>query len=126
MSCPDCYRGSVHEGQPRGQVTKAYGLDTYVVNPADGRPAKGIVVLLPDAFGWEFVNVRLLADSYADKGDFKVYAPDFMKGKFRVHVYGLTPVFMCQKLMAVGHPAPLYMMESMKIVSSDVGIFTKM
>ncbi|PTB45699.1 hypothetical protein M441DRAFT_159785 [Trichoderma asperellum CBS 433.97] len=103
MSCPDCYRGSVHEGQPRGQVTKAYGLDTYVVNPADGRPAKGIVVLLPDAFGWEFVNVRLLADSYADKGDFKVYAPDFMKG----------------------HPAPLYMMESMKIVSSDVGIFTK-
>ncbi|KAK1252974.1 hypothetical protein MKX08_004161 [Trichoderma sp. CBMAI-0020] len=72
MSCPDCYRGSVHEGQPRGQVTKAYGLDTYVVNPANGRPAKGIVVILPDAFGWEFVNIRLLADSYADKGDFKV------------------------------------------------------
>ncbi|KAM0255011.1 hypothetical protein ACHAQJ_006239 [Trichoderma viride] len=73
MSCPDCYRGSVHEGQPRGEVTQAYGLNTYVVGPADGRPAKGIVVVLPDAFGWEFANIRLLADSYADKGDFKVY-----------------------------------------------------
>ncbi|EHK43393.1 uncharacterized protein TrAtP1_001364 [Trichoderma atroviride] len=103
MSCPDCYRGSVHEGQPRGEVTKAYGLDTYVVNPADGRPAKGIVVILPDAFGWEFVNIRLLADSYADKGDFKVYAPDFMKG----------------------HPAPLYLLESMRVMGSDAGIFTK-
>ncbi|KAL7921210.1 alpha/beta-hydrolase [Trichoderma austrokoningii] len=103
MSCPDCYRGSVHEGEPRGEVTKAYGLDTYVVNPAGGRPAKGIVVILPDAFGWEFVNIRLLADSYADKGDFKVYAPDFMKG----------------------HPAPLSTIESMRILGGDAGIFTK-
>lgn len=93
MSCPDCYRGSVHEGQPRGEVTKAYGLDTYVVNPADGRPAKGIVVILPDAFGWEFVNMRLLADSYADKGEFKVYVPDFMKGELRVHPY----IYICDR-----------------------------
>ncbi|KAM0484392.1 hypothetical protein ACHAPX_001815 [Trichoderma viride] len=104
MSCPDCYSGAVHEGQPRGEVTKAYGLDTYVVNPADGRPAKGIVVILPDAFGWDFVNIRLLADSYADKGDFKVYAPDFMKG----------------------HSAPLYLLDSMKVMGSDAGIFTKL
>lgn len=81
MSCPDCYRGSVHEGEPRGTVTQAYGLDTYVVEPANGQPAKGIVVILPDAFGWAFVNIRLLADKYADQGGFKVYAPDFMNGK---------------------------------------------
>ncbi|KAL7789495.1 alpha/beta-hydrolase [Trichoderma ceciliae] len=103
MSCPDCFSGSLHDGQPRGEVTQAYGLDAYVVGPVDGRPAKGIVVLLPDAFGWEFVNVRLLADSYADKGGFKVYAPDFMNG----------------------HPAPLYMLESMKILGSPVGILSK-
>jgi dienelactone hydrolase len=90
MSCPDCYNGSVHEGQPRGEVTHAYGLETYVVGPADGRPAKGIVVVLPDAFGWEFVNIRLLADSYADKGEFKVYAPDFMNGKRIFYVHGLV------------------------------------
>ncbi|EHK21328.1 uncharacterized protein TRIVIDRAFT_78426 [Trichoderma virens Gv29-8] len=103
MSCPDCFRGSVHEGEPRGQVTHAYGRETYVVEPANGQPAKGIVVILPDAFGWSFANVRLLADQYADKGGFKVYAPDFMDGR----------------------AAPLYMLESMKILSSSAGIFSK-
>ncbi|KAK0764336.1 hypothetical protein N5P37_003735 [Trichoderma harzianum] len=81
MSCPDCYRGSVHEGEPRGTVTRAYGLETYVVEPADGTPLKGIAVIIPDAFGWAFVNTRLLADKYADQGGFKVYAPDFMNGR---------------------------------------------
>lgn len=122
MSCPDCYSGAVHEGTPRGEVTKAYGLDTYVVNPADGRPAKGIVVIIPDAFGWDFVNIRLLADNYADKGDFKVYAPDFMNGKLRVQ----SPVLFCQRLMAVGHSAPLYLLDSIKVMGSDAGIFTKL
>ncbi|KAH6607689.1 hypothetical protein Trco_004002 [Trichoderma cornu-damae] len=103
MSCPDCFRGSVHEGQPRGEVTHAYGLDAYVVGPADGRPVTGVVVILPDAFGWEFVNVRLLADKYADQGGFKVYAPDFMNGR----------------------PAPLYVLESMKVVASSAGILSK-
>jgi hypothetical protein len=123
MSCPDCYSGAVHEGQPRGEVTQAYGLDTYVVNPPEGRPPKGIAVIIPDAFGWDFVNIRLLADSYADKGDFKVYAPDFMNGKLRVK----SSVFSCQRLMGVGHSAPLYLLESLKVLgSSDAGIFAKM
>ncbi|KAL6881329.1 dienelactone hydrolase family protein [Trichoderma novae-zelandiae] len=103
MSCPDCFRGSVHEGEPRGRVTHAYGLETYVVEPSDGQPPKGIVVVIPDAFGWAFVNVRLLADKYADLGGFKVYAPDFMNGR----------------------AAPLYMLESMKIVTSSGGILSK-
>ncbi|KAH0496782.1 hypothetical protein TgHK011_004128 [Trichoderma gracile] len=103
MSCPDCFRGSVHEGEPRGKVTHAYGLETYVVEPSSGQPPKGIVVLLPDGFGWEFVNLRLLADQYADMGGFKVYAPEFMNGR----------------------AMPVCTMESMRIVSSPVGIFTK-
>lgn len=131
MSCPDCFRGSVHEGEPRGEVTHAYGLDTYVVNPPDGQQAKGIVVVLPDAFGWEFVNVRLLADQYADQGGFKVYAPDFMNGK-RTHFTCLlrTDAMACNscigRLTAIGHSAPLSMLESMKILGSPVGILTKM
>ncbi|CAD6438922.1 8ff55dc8-cf03-4d3e-8d14-4c61bb2023e7 [Sclerotinia trifoliorum] len=32
------------------------------------------------AFGWDFVNSRVLADRYAKGGDFLVYCPDFMKG----------------------------------------------
>ncbi|KAL1895400.1 hypothetical protein Sste5346_005206 [Sporothrix stenoceras] len=81
MSCPDCFSGSVHDGKPRGEVIKLHGLDTYAVGPAVGRTPKGIIVIIPDAFGWEFVNNRILADHYADRGDYKVYLPEFMLGK---------------------------------------------
>ncbi|ERS96194.1 dienelactone hydrolase family protein [Sporothrix schenckii 1099-18] len=81
MSCPDCFSGSVHEGKPRGEIVKLHGLDAYSVGPADGRTPKAIIVIIPDAFGWEFVNNRLLADHYADRGDYKVYLPEFMLGK---------------------------------------------
>ncbi len=81
MACADCFPGHVHEDTPRGTSIKLHGLDTYVSEPTGGRPVKGIVVIIPDAFGWEFVNNRILADHYADKGDFKVYLPDFMAGE---------------------------------------------
>lgn len=81
MSCPDCFSGSVHEGTPRGRIIKLHGLDTYVTEPGDGREVKNIIIIIPDAFGWEFVNNRLLADHYADKGQYRVYLPDFMLGR---------------------------------------------
>ncbi|KAK2762751.1 hypothetical protein FQN54_000925 [Arachnomyces sp. PD_36] len=80
MSCPDCFNGAIHSGTPRGQVTKLHGLDTYVTNPTNDDPVKGIIVVIPDAFGWEFVNIRLLADNYAEKGQYTVYVPEFMDG----------------------------------------------
>ena len=80
MSCPDCFKGNVHEGTPNGSLTKVHGLDTYVSEPAEGKPVKGIVIIIPDAFGVEFINNKLLADNLAEKGDYKVYLPDFMKG----------------------------------------------
>ncbi|EFX05945.1 stomatin family protein [Grosmannia clavigera kw1407] len=81
MSCADCYTGSVHEGKPRGKTIELHGLQAYVTEPTGNRAPKAIIVILPDAFGWEFVNNRLLADHYADKGDYKVYLPDFMLGR---------------------------------------------
>lgn len=82
MSCPDCFRGSERiDATPTGRVTSLYGLPTYIAEPSEGRKPKGIVVIIPDAFGWEFVNNRLLVDEYAQKGDFIVYLPDFMNGK---------------------------------------------
>ncbi|KAI1125587.1 Alpha/Beta hydrolase protein [Nemania abortiva] len=80
MSCPDCFSGAVHDGKPTGTVTKLHGLDTYVAEPASGNPAKGIIVLIPDIFGWDFVNIRLMADGFAKKKDYRVYAPEFMNG----------------------------------------------
>lgn len=89
MSCPECFSGSVHEGVPRGEITKLHGLDAYVSAPAEGAPAKGIIVIVPDAFGWEFVNNRLLADHYVDKGNYKVYLPDFMNGEYPLIFFAL-------------------------------------
>ncbi|KAG8157629.1 hypothetical protein KVR01_012671 [Diaporthe batatas] len=80
MSCPDCFSGTEHSGTPRGKVVKLHGLDTYVTEPPEGRPAKGIIVYIPDAFGIDFINNKILADIYAAKGDYKVYLPDFMLG----------------------------------------------
>lgn len=81
MSCQDCFSGHQHEGQPRGTRTQFHGLDTYVVEPPGGRQAKGIIVIIPDAFGIQFINSQLLADTYATKGDYRVYLPDFMRGQ---------------------------------------------
>lgn len=62
-------------------MIKFHDLDTYVVEPPEGRQAKGIIVIIPDAFGMQFVNSQLLADTYAMKGDYRVYLPDFMRGQ---------------------------------------------
>ena len=42
--------------------------------------AKGIVVIIPDLFGWTLNNSRVLADRYAERGGWTVYLPDFMDG----------------------------------------------
>lgn len=58
-----------------------HGLDTYVAEPPSNAQPKGIIVIIPDGFGWQFVNNRILADHYAQKGQYKVYLPEFMDGK---------------------------------------------
>lgn len=80
MSCPDCFRGGVHEGTPVGKETKIHNLPVYVSSPPEGTTPKGIVVFIPDAFGWRFGNNRLLADKYAKRAEVLVYMPDFMNG----------------------------------------------
>ena len=83
MSCPDCFRGSERiDSTPNGKVATLHGLPTYIAQPSEGRRTKGIIVIVPDAFGWEFVNNRLLVDQYARTGDFTVFMPDFMNGRY--------------------------------------------
>jgi hypothetical protein len=66
-----CATGSLHTGTPQGRIQKLHGLDCYVADAPSGSP-KGIVVIIPDAFGWELPNNKILADEYAKKGDFQV------------------------------------------------------
>jgi dienelactone hydrolase len=55
-------------------------LLVYVAKPPEGVTPKGIIVIIPDVFGWDFVNNRILSDHYAERGGFLVYLPDFMNG----------------------------------------------
>ncbi|KFY23050.1 hypothetical protein V493_06135 [Pseudogymnoascus sp. VKM F-4281 (FW-2241)] len=78
VPCPACVSGTLSEGTPTGTETIIHGLPTYVTVP-EGQ-SKGLIVYIPDAFGWKFRNNRVLADQYAKKGGFTVYLPDFMDG----------------------------------------------
>ncbi|KAL5332035.1 hypothetical protein ACEPPN_001578 [Leptodophora sp. 'Broadleaf-Isolate-01'] len=88
ITCSACLTGTVKSGTPTGKVEKMYGLDVYVARPCLGPKleggengkAKGVIVMIPDIFGWEISNARLLADSYANEGGYLVILPDFMCG----------------------------------------------
>jgi len=78
--CKDCFTGTTSLGTPTGKVTTIHGLSVYVAEPEAGVQPKGLIVMLSDGFGWDFVNNRILADKYAKRGGFLVYLPDFMNG----------------------------------------------
>jgi len=104
MACPDCFKGSLHEGTPTGRVETLHGLPTYIAEPPSGTP-KGIIVIIPDALGWDFNNNRILADTYAKRVNARVYLPEFM----------------------AGHAAPAALLTSMDtIMSSKASTFSKM
>ena len=100
MSCPDCFKGTVHEGTPKGQEIKFDARDTYIAEPptdaSSPQKVKGIIVIISDAFGWKFTNLRVLADEIARKGHYRVYLPDFFDG----------------------HSAPLRMLDAMPKLSA--------
>ena len=75
-----CATGSLHTGTPTGSEEKLHDRDVYVARPPAGTKPKGIVVIIPDIFGWTLPNNRILADEFAIKGSYLVYLPDFMHG----------------------------------------------
>ena len=116
MSCPECFQGAVRtDAKPTGQTTKLHDLDCYVASPPDGQKAKGIIVIVPDAFGWELVNNRLLADEYARQGQFQVYLPDFMNG-------GYASQGIETKLITVGTACPVWVIDQMDSMLQDYSL----
>lgn len=67
--------------RPQGNIETIHGRETYVARPPNGSNPKGIVIIIPDAFGLPFPNNKNLADRYAKDGNFLVYLPDFMDGR---------------------------------------------
>ncbi|KAJ9634570.1 hypothetical protein H2199_008853 [Coniosporium tulheliwenetii] len=90
-----CLSGRVQEGRPQGTEIEIGGLNTYVAEPQDGSKAK--TVIIPDAFGWELPNTRLLADEYAKAG-FAAYIPD-------VHQNDSLPIELLQSIEPPRHVA---------------------
>jgi len=80
MSCPDCFRGFLHSGEPRGRDEMLAGIPCYYSPPPAGASSKApIILFLTDVFGHKFTNARLLADTYAE-GGFHVFIPDLFNG----------------------------------------------
>jgi hypothetical protein len=78
--CRDCFTGRILEDAVlTGTEQTIHGLPTYVTGPGPGA-SRGIVVILPDAFGYALNNTRALADAYARRVPCTVYVPDFMAG----------------------------------------------
>ena len=55
-----------------------HGLPTYVVGART--PGSGLVVIIPDMYGYAQPSVRLLADRLAAETGAGVYVPDFFGG----------------------------------------------
>lgn len=79
MSCPDCFQGAILLNYtPKGTLQTLHSLQTYIARPEG--PPKGIIIIIPDAFGLPFPNNKQLADKYATHG-YLTYLPDVMRGQ---------------------------------------------
>ncbi|OLN85924.1 Protein AIM2-like protein 3 [Colletotrichum chlorophyti] len=81
LFCADCFRGTLRgDVEPQGTEEIVYGLPTYVTHPEPGREPLGVVVVMPDMFGWKLHNTRALADAYARRIPAVVLLPELMNG----------------------------------------------
>jgi dienelactone hydrolase len=82
MSCPDCFKGAIHDGQPAGREETIHGVRTYVAGTFShvSSPSQPTIIFITDAFGFNLPNSKLLADYYASKTGFPVLVPDIIPG----------------------------------------------
>ena len=76
----DCCSGTIHTTTPIGRVETFHGFPCYISDPPNNAAPKGIIVIIPDAFGWELPNSRVLADVYAKRLGCQVLLPELMDG----------------------------------------------
>ncbi|KII90768.1 hypothetical protein PLICRDRAFT_137215 [Plicaturopsis crispa FD-325 SS-3] len=90
MSCDQCSKGYILDGEPTGKFIG----DAYFVTGAEVTPSKRAVVLLMDAFGMELKNSKLIADELAKRLSCDIWIPDIFEGSPLLGVHdleGLTP-----------------------------------
>ncbi|KAJ7644112.1 Alpha/Beta hydrolase protein [Roridomyces roridus] len=78
MSCPDCFRGNVIEGEPTGVMREDLGAYLAAGPPGNTKRA---IILLTDLFGLQLKNSKILADNFSAQLQCDVWVPDFFKGR---------------------------------------------
>ena len=98
--CKDCVTGTLRgDLTPAGVEEVVHNVPAYVAHPDPGVKPLGIVVILPDAFGWALRNTRVLADAYAKRVPCTVYVPEFMNGID-------TPIYLTPDTLDLRHRLP--------------------
>lgn len=82
MSCPDCFKGAVHDhaGEAQGSMERMHGYPCYIASAPSTSQSKSTIIFLCDAFGLNLINNKLLCDRYAAETGFRVIAPDIIPG----------------------------------------------
>jgi dienelactone hydrolase len=108
MSCPDCFRGSVHtHGEPQGKIDTVHGIRTYIAGGSDSSStSKSAILYMPDAFSLKLVNNLLLADQYASRTGCRVLIPDLVYGG------GMSP-HLLPMMEVLMEPAPSFSITGM-------------
>lgn len=73
-----CLKGSLHEGQPRGEHVDITGIDTYITRPHPSKANGHILLYFPDVWGF-FNNGFLIMDGFADAG-YLTIGLDYFRG----------------------------------------------
>ncbi|KAJ7775613.1 Alpha/Beta hydrolase protein [Mycena maculata] len=89
MSCPDCFKGAVLDGEPTGVISAIDGA-YFASGPAG--TSKRAVILLTDIFGLPLKNSKILADNFAQHLQCDVWVPDFFAGRPPVSVSQMAPL----------------------------------
>ncbi|PVH78395.1 alpha/beta-hydrolase [Cadophora sp. DSE1049] len=80
MSCADCFKGSIHNGKPTGTEEFIHDIRTYIACPENTASSQSTIIFITDAFGFNLVNSKILADVYASRTGFRVLVPDIIPG----------------------------------------------
>ncbi|KAF8991051.1 dienelactone hydrolase endo-1,3,1,4-beta-D-glucanase [Cyathus striatus] len=76
MSCPDCFKGALLPGEPKGTINKD---GSYLAAYPEGNLDR-TVVLLTDIFGLPVKNCKLMADEFSQSLGCDVWVPDMFAG----------------------------------------------
>ncbi|KAH8832182.1 dienelactone hydrolase endo-1-3,1,4-beta-D-glucanase [Flagelloscypha sp. PMI_526] len=82
MSCPDCVKGELLVGEPRGIIQNDASYFSCAPKPTVNETKTKAIVLLTDIFGLQIPNPKLIADHLANQLNMDVYVPDMFDGRY--------------------------------------------